>query len=116
MHSMCKTFTGVGPLALTSSAGILSKPGALSECRSLIALSTSDSSGNGSLSTSLNQWSASHSHCHSFEKLFSIYLPSAKDFSWMGECSACPAVYCHLLRSKSIVFTFLLGQTSSLTS
>ena len=35
-HSMCKTFTALGPLTITSSAGILSKPGALPECRSMI--------------------------------------------------------------------------------
>ena len=52
-HSMCKTLTVVGLLALPSSVGRLSKPGALPECRSLIALSFSESNGDGSLSTSL---------------------------------------------------------------
>ena len=84
---MCKSFIAVGPLALASSAGILSKPDALSESRALISLSISDSYGDGSLSTSLKLMV-----CISFlvsfllKKFFFTFLPTAKEFCLVGEC------------------------------
>ena len=96
MCSMCKTFTAVGPLALASSAGILSKPSALPECRSLIALSTSDSSGDGSLSTSLKSMvciSLSLSFFWKSSSPYSFHLPriSVGLVSVMQFYASCPS-------------------------
>ena len=107
MHSKCKIFTAVGPLALTSSAGILSKPGALSECRSLIALSTSDSSGDGSLSTQLKSMvciSISLSFFWKNSSPYSFHLPRIS----VGLLSAMPVLLCTaiFLGVKVLFFTF----------
>ena len=115
MHGMCKTFTVVGPIALTSSADRFSKPGALPECRSLITLSTSDSNCDGSLFPTFTSIV-----CLLFSSFWKSYSPYSYHLPRIsvGLVSLMP-VFLFIaicLEEKVLFFTFLLGQTAFLTS